>query len=155
MGFSAVEDDKRTGRPLTVTTAENVERVSNLVMQDRRVSVSFIAETLRISRERVEHIIKRVLRMRKVSARWVPRLLTPEQTDIRCAMSRENLRLFQQDPGEFVTRFVTVDETWVHHYEPETKQQSMQWKHSDSPPHKKAKAVPSAQKVMAMVGDSI
>ena len=45
MGFSAVEDDKRTGRPLTVTTAENVERVSNLVMQDRRVSVSFIAET--------------------------------------------------------------------------------------------------------------
>ena len=45
LGFSAVEDDKRTGRPLTVTTAENVERVSNLVMQDRRVSVSFIAET--------------------------------------------------------------------------------------------------------------
>ena len=120
-------------------------------MQDRRVSVSFIAETLRISRERVEHIIKRVLRMRKVSARWVPRLLTPEQKDVRCAMSRENLRLFQQDPGEFVTRFVTVDETWVHHYKPETKEQSMQWKNSDSPPPKKAKVVPSAQKVMATV----
>ena len=30
-------------------------------------------------------------------------------------------------------RIVTGDETWIHHYDPETKQQSMQWKHASSP----------------------
>ena len=44
-----------------------------------------------------------------------------------------------------------MDETWVHHFTPEAKQQSKQWKHPGSPPPKKAKTVPSAGKVMASV----
>ena len=51
----------------------------------------------------------------------------------------------------FLRLFVTTDETWVHYYTPETKQQSKQWKHVDSPPPKKAKAIQSAGKVMASV----
>jgi len=30
-------------------------------------------------------------------------------------------------------RLVTVDETWLYHYDPQTKQQSMEWRHSGSP----------------------
>ena len=30
-------------------------------------------------------------------------------------------------------RLVTTDETWLYHYDPETKQQSMEWRHSGSP----------------------
>ena len=30
-------------------------------------------------------------------------------------------------------RLVTMDETWLYHYDPETKQQSMEWRHSGSP----------------------
>jgi len=26
-------------------------------------------------------------------------------------------------------RLVTVDETWLYHYDPETKQQSLEWRH--------------------------
>ncbi|UYV84051.1 hypothetical protein LAZ67_X000979 [Cordylochernes scorpioides] len=44
-----------------------------------------------------------------------------------------------------------MDETWAHHFTPESKQQSMQWRHSGSPSPKKAKAVPSAGKVMVSV----
>ena len=44
-----------------------------------------------------------------------------------------------------------MDETWVHHFTPEAKQQSEQWKHPGSPPPKKANTVPSAGKVMALV----
>jgi len=33
----------------------------------------------------------------------------------------------QTQPNEFLRRFVTVDETWVHWYTPETKEQSKQW----------------------------
>ena len=65
--------------------------------------------------------------------------------------SRDNLALFNADPEDFNARFVTVDETWVHHFTPESKRSSMQWKHTDSPPPKKAKVTPSAGKVMATV----
>ena len=87
--------------------------------------------------------------MRKLSARWVPRLLTIDQKHTRRTLSRTNLNLFEEDPANFLKRFVTMDETWVHHFTPEAKQQSKQWKHPGSPPPKKAKTVPSAGKVMA------
>jgi len=34
-------------------------------------------------------------------------------------------------------RLVTMDETWLYHYDPEAKQQSMEWRHSGSPRPKK------------------
>jgi len=34
-------------------------------------------------------------------------------------------------------RLVTMDENWLYHYDPETKQQSMEWRHSGSPRPKK------------------
>jgi hypothetical protein len=36
-------------------------------------------------------------------------------------------------PRQFLQRIVTADETWVHHYEPESKAQSMAWKRPTSP----------------------
>jgi len=44
-----------------------------------------------------------------------------------------NLEFFWCDPNDFLSRLVTMDETWLYHYDPETKQQSMEWRHSGSP----------------------
>ena len=77
--------------------------------------------------------------------------LTPDQKLTRLVMSEANLARFEAEPDRFVERFLTQDECWVHHFEPETKMQSMQWKHSTSPAPKKAKVVSSAGKVMASV----
>jgi hypothetical protein len=38
---------------------------------------------------------------------------------------------------EFLSRIVTGDETWAHHHEPESKRQSMEWKHPGWPTKKK------------------
>ena len=65
--------------------------------------------------------------------------------------SRFLLSRYKDDLGDFIDRVVTQDETWVHHFDPELKMQSMQWKHSGSPPPKKFKTVSSAGKVMASV----
>ena len=46
---------------------------------------------------------------------------------------------------------MTVDETWVHYYEPENKGQSRQWVGPGSPRPKKFKTQPFAGKVMATV----
>ena len=44
-----------------------------------------------------------------------------------------------------------MDETWVHHYDLQTKIQSMQWKHKGSPTPKKFKVLPSAGKLLPSV----
>jgi histone-lysine N-methyltransferase SETMAR len=150
-GRTSIEDDHRSGRPREGVTSENVEKVQQLVMKDRRLTVRQISEELDISKSTVDRILREDLEMTKVAARWVPKLLTADQKVVRRNMSRDNLRLFDSDPDDFVERFVTVDETWAHHYTPESKQQSMQWKHVGSPTPRKAKAVPSAGKVMVTV----
>jgi hypothetical protein len=44
-----------------------------------------------------------------------------------------------------------MDECWVYLYDPETKNQSKEWKHTSSPPPKKAKVQTSTGKVMLSV----
>jgi histone-lysine N-methyltransferase SETMAR len=44
-----------------------------------------------------------------------------------------------------------MDETWIHHYTPESKQQSKQWTEAGCSAPKKTRSVPSAGKIMALV----
>jgi hypothetical protein len=52
-----------------------------------------------------------------------------------------------------LNRIVTGDESWVHHYQPESKRALVQWKHPSSPSTKKFKvtSTPSAGMVMLTV----
>jgi histone-lysine N-methyltransferase SETMAR len=108
-------------------------------------------ETLGISHGSVETILHEKLGMSKVCARWVPRMLTSVQKADRMDASSELLGFYRSDPADFCARIVTGDETWLHHWDPESKQESMQWKHFDSPPPKKFRTQPSAGKIMATI----
>ena len=61
------------------------------------------------------------------------------------------LALFNRNPDEFLRRYITVDETWIHDYTPETKEQSKQWVFEGERVPKKAKTLKSSVKVMATV----
>lgn len=150
-GRTSVKDAPRSGRPKSATTPEIVEKVHAMVSKDRRLKTSEIAEAVNISKERATYILNEELAMKKLSARWLPRLRSVDQKLVRMQISRECLERFRKNKVDFMRRFITTDETWVHHYTPETKQQSKQWRHSGSPPPKKAKAVASAGKVMASI----
>ncbi|GBO05126.1 hypothetical protein AVEN_130696-1 [Araneus ventricosus] len=50
-----------------------------------------------------------------------------------------------------LSRIVTGDETWVSHVTPESKQQSMEWRHTHSHVRDKAKQTLSQRKIMASV----
>jgi histone-lysine N-methyltransferase SETMAR len=150
-GRTSVFDEERPGRPIEVSTEDMVNKIHDVVLADRRVKIREIADIVNISIERVQNILHEKLGMKKLSARWVPRLLTVEQKRNRMTTSEHCLAMFKRNPKEFLRRFVTVDETWIHHYTPEMKEQSKQWTSPGEPAPKKAKTVPSAGKVMATV----
>ena len=71
-GRESLEDDPRSGRSSTATTQENIDHIHQMVMNDRRLTISHLANVISISCERVENILHNELGMSKVSARWVP-----------------------------------------------------------------------------------
>ena len=41
--------------------------------------------------------------------------------------SEQCLQLFQHNKKEFLCKYVTMAETWIHHFTPESNQQSVEW----------------------------
>ncbi|XP_063387179.1 histone-lysine N-methyltransferase SETMAR-like [Cydia fagiglandana] len=151
LGRESIEDDPRSGRPISVVTEENVAKVKKLVLEDRRIKVWQIAEVLGISKERVGEILHEHLHMSKVSARWVPKMLTASDKERRVETSQAFLDLCEDNIDEVCSRIVTVDETWIRQYDPECKSESMQWIEKGERPPKKFKVQKSASKLMATV----
>jgi len=116
-------DAPRPGRPKTVTTPEVIDKIHELILEDCRISAKSLAEQLGISHELVGSIIHQDREMRKLSAEWVPKCLNADQKRQRCQSSEQNLDFFWHDPNDFLSQFMTMDETWLYQYDPETKQQ--------------------------------
>jgi histone-lysine N-methyltransferase SETMAR len=138
-------------RPKSATTPEIIKQVHDMVLDDRPMKVREIAQIIGISKERVGYILQEELDMKKLCARWVPRLLTADQKRTRMKISEQCLDRFNKNKTDFVRRFIIMDETWIHHYTPESKQQSKQWTEAGCSQPKKTSSVPSAGKVMASV----
>ena len=101
-----------------------------------------IAQAFGISHGSISIILHDHLGMRKLTTRWVPKSLSDEQMATRASVCSALLKRFRSK-DDFLLRLVTVDETWVHYYEPENKAQSRQWVGPGSPRPKKFKTQPS------------
>ena len=56
------------------------------------------------------------------------------------------------DEGDqFPFNIVTGDKTWIHHFDPEEKRLSMQYRHTSSPRPIKFKTMPSAGKIVLAI----
>ena len=85
--------------------------------------------------------------MRRVSAKFVPRLLTAEQKDDSVSVCTDLREHAQNDPN-FMSSVITGDESWVYRCDLETKQVSSQCKTASSLRPKKARQVKSNVKTM-------
>jgi len=122
-----------------------------MILENRRVTIDEVANHFEISHGSACDIIHNRLGFRKVCARWVPKEFTEEQKNNRVAICQRLLDRYANKGEAFLTRIVTGDETWVHHFAPESKRQTMEWKHLGSPVKKKFKSQPSAGKVMLTI----
>ena len=110
-----------------MNTPQIIDQIHELILEDRRISTKSIVEQLGILREQVGSIIHEDLDMRKLSAKWVPKRLKTDQK----LNGASRLSKFWNFFGAIQmiscrALVVTMDETWLYHYEPETKQQSME-----------------------------
>ena len=83
-------------RSVEVATAEILEKVHDMILNDRRVKVQEIVEAIGILNGTVITILRKTLSMKKLSARWVPRLLTVENNHNRVTDSMAGLTLFRR-----------------------------------------------------------
>ncbi|GFV23288.1 transposase [Trichonephila clavipes] len=78
-------------------------------------------------------------------------MLMEEHKKKRMGFPLDFLTRYAEAGDKFLDYIVTGDETCVYHHTPESKQKSMQWRHSNSPKAKKCKTSISAKKIMASV----
>jgi len=127
-----------------------METVWWLVHEDRWRTIKDIAAIVNVSYGTVQTILTCDLNMHRVAAKFVPRLLTLKQKEHHVAICQELCQHAVDDPS-FMSRVINGDQSWVYGYDPETKQQSSQWKSPGSSRPKKARQSRSATKSMLIV----
>lgn len=149
-GREIVEDLPRSGRPSTSSTNDNVEKIKEIVLENRHASVREIARDLNISRETARLILVNQLGMQRVAARLVPLELNFLQKQYRMQVAADMLDRANSDPT-FMGRIITGDETWVYEYDTQTSQQSSEWVGKNEPKPKKPRKSRSKIKTMLIV----
>ena len=126
-GRTDTEDAERSGSTNEVLTPETIKKVHQIVSENRKLKLREIADTLKISYGSVYAILHEHLSIRKLLSKWVPRLFTVDQKR-QCVVDSERcLELFRRNKLNFLRRYVTMDETWIHHYIVESKRSSAKW----------------------------
>ena len=120
-------------------------------MDDHKLELREIADTLKISEGSVFTILHKSLGIHKLFSKWVPRLLTPDQKQQRFEDSERCLELFKRGKKDFLRRYVTMDETRIHYYTPETKRSSAKWTATGENRPKRPNTQQWADKVMASI----
>ena len=90
--------------------------------KDRPVSIETKSAQFDVSVGTVHTIIREKLKMQKICAKFVPRVLREDQKERRCSDSREMVELINSDPT-VLDALVTCDESCINYYDPETKRQ--------------------------------
>jgi hypothetical protein len=127
-----------------------LQHTDDIIHADQRITSRQLALQLAVSNGSAMASID-ALGYSKLCARCVPRSLTTEHRRQRKDICSELFESFDTEGEAFLSRIVTGDETWDHHYEPETKWPSMGWHHPQSPRKNKFKTTPSAGKFMITV----
>ena len=110
---------EHSGHSNSALVQENTKKLHKFVLADHKLKLHEIAEELKISEGSVFTILHDHLSMRKLCSNLVLHLLTVNQKQL-VNDSKHCLQLFQRNKNSFLSKYVTIDETWIHHFTPES-----------------------------------
>ena len=126
-GVESIKNAPKSGRLKSASRKEIISKIKEIIEGDARFTVRDIARKVGISLSTVHLILKKHLKVRKISARWVPHLLTDEQKRQRVKVAKKLLQMFPEYDKKQFANVVTGDETWVHYFEPVRKVSNKIW----------------------------
>lgn len=151
MGRTDLHNQEPGGHEISVRTPEMIQKVKEIVLKDRRLKLREVEQLVYASKGTIFRILHEDLGMRKISARWVPKLLNAAQKQQRVDCARSFLNRCGDDPDAVFEKIVTGDETMVLYFDPHSKKESMEWRCPSEPRPIKAKVQQSRRKIMATV----
>ena len=90
-GRTSIEDDPKSGRPSSSTGDDHIEKVGSVIRENRRLTIREVAEEVGVCKSSCNTILTEKLKMHRVAAKFVQRLLTEEQKQNRVTVSQELL----------------------------------------------------------------
>ena len=149
-GREIVEDDPRSGRPISSTNDQNMRVLRALMAKDCRLSFRMIAEETARKKNALQRILTEHLHRRKIYAKLVPKQLSVEQKSNWLEICQDLVGRLEIEHF-FLHKIITGDESWVFDYDPEAKRQSEEWHTKISPLPKKASMSRSRVKTIISV----
>ena len=128
-----LQDRPRSGRPATATSPGMLQRADDIIHADSALQVGNWPYSFQSAME-VQWKLLMLWDVRRYARDGFLEVSQPS-TDIKGKPSicSELLERFDAEGEAFLSRIVTGDETWAHHYQPEMKRQSIEWHHPQSP----------------------
>ncbi|CAF4976585.1 unnamed protein product, partial [Rotaria sp. Silwood1] len=130
--FVKVGDEPRSGRSITETTSANIEKIRNLFNDDPYSTIDELRVQTGLSHGTIERIISDHLKLKQITARYVPNHLTDSQRAERVRICQENLAKFAQGTWRLCD-VVTGDESWFYHKQIGRKFSNAAWTASGDP----------------------
>ena len=93
-GVESIKNAPKSGRPKSAPRKEIVSKIKKIIEGDVRFTVRDIARKVGTSLSTVHLILKKHLKVQKISTRWVPHLLTDEQNRQRVKVAKKAASMF-------------------------------------------------------------
>jgi histone-lysine N-methyltransferase SETMAR len=132
-GIESVDDEPRSGRPITACTEENADLIKQLLDDDPFLSARDLEELTSLSHGTVQNILHDRLQMKKISSRWVPYALTPEHKAKRLQFAKDMLAKLRSGDWR-LDQILTGDESWFYHRQIRKRSDCKTWKSKGDPP---------------------
>ena len=131
-GRESIKNDPLVGRPVSVLTEKNVATVKMLIEEDACYTMQEIEELSGIHSSSVLKILREQLGLSKICACWVPHLLTGEQKQSRVRLASQVTEKYDKCDPRRLEEIVTCDETWIYHFQPDSKAKNKVWVSSEA-----------------------
>ena len=130
-GRESIENDPRVDRPVSVLMEKNVATVKTLIEEDARYTMQEIEEFSGIHSSSVLKILRERLGLRKICVRWVPHSLTTKQKQSWFRLASQVIEKYDKCDPRHLEEIVTGDETWIYHFQPNSKAKNKVWVSSE------------------------
>ena len=148
-GRTTVFDEERPGRPVEIDQDKLEKRCEEIIKTERKITVKALGASLNISEGKAREVLKS-LGIRKLASRFVPRFLSGEMCEARLQCSQQNLDLWQEHGQRYLSNIVTVDETPLSLYVPESKRESSEWRLPNEKPALKMRSGTSHRRCLML-----